>query len=803
MAPRTRGIRIPSKTDKIGAPQLILARIIVTAEDLVSTFAKPLLFAGFFVALSWLNFFTGLYPWAHLVALVIFTILFFHALGEARLGWKRHVPFSIARRRVELASRLSHRPFDTLDDRSIMRDAASLALWQAHQARARAQLINLHWPRWMLSFADRDPYALRYAVTILIFVGAITGWGALGSRFIAAINPELGRLHLAQPVLDAWITPPEYTNMAPIMIATPAGLRHDGDVIDIPEGSTVSAHVTEADGAAPRLIINGETVGFAIDDHGDYQASGTLHQGETISVRRGWQELGEWKIHVVPPTPPQVGFAEPPSVTEQKSVRLSYDVKDQYGVASVTAVITPRESLPGASDQPMEIKLSTPLAKEAKRVDFEDLTANPFAGLPVDIKLVATNAAGQKAESAVENFVLPERPFLNPVARALVNERKKLLQSPYDDTARAEAANVMAGVAQEPRSYHGDPVVLMALRSGAVRLVLNRGHDVISPVSDVLWQSAVRIEDGAIGMAEQNLRQAQKDLADALDRNASEEEVQKLIDRLHQALAQYLSELATRMAARPGPVENLGQLLGARTNMLTPGDLEKMLNDMRSKSASGARDEARAELAKLQQMLENLRTGSTELSEAQKAEIKNLQDLHNIVKDQQSLLDDTFKDGQSGTHANAAKLSTQQKGLLDRLKGIMSGMKGGAPDNFNRGADAMQGAQGKLSAGASGDAVAYQNEALKALQEAEQQMADDLRSGLMIMPSPEMAGAAGQDPLGRDFMGPPRDDGSVRLPEQMKTRRVREILDELQRRAGDMGRPKPERDYIERLLQNF
>jgi uncharacterized protein (TIGR02302 family) len=803
MARRPKGTRSFKRSDKIGAPQLILAQIIVTLEDFFSTFAKPLMFAGFFMAFAWIGVFTGLYPWAHLAALLVFTLLFFHALGEARLSWGP-IPFSVARRRVELANRLSHRPFDTLDDRSVTRDAASLALWQAHQSRARAQLINLHWPRWMLSFADRDPYAVRYALLILLVLGGITGWGALGSRLVAAINPALGRLHIATPVLDAWITPPEYTGLAPIMIATPAGLRHDGDVIDVPEGSTISAHVVAEDGAAPQLLANNEAVDFTADAHGDFQASAALHQGETVAVRRGWQELGSWQVRFIAPQPPAIAFAEPPSVTEQKSVRLSYDAKDQYGIASVTAVVSPRESLPGASSIPIEITLSAPQAKEAKRVDFEDLTASPWAGLPVDIRLVAFNTAGQKAVSAPESFVLPEREFFNPVARALVDERKKLLQSPYDDAARAEAANIMAGIAQQPRNYHNDAVVLMALRSGAVRLILNRGQEVVTPVSDILWQSAVRIEDGTIGMAEQNLRAAQKDLADALDRNASEEEIQKLIDRLHQALAQYLSELSTRMAAQPGPVENLGSLLGEQSNMLTPRELEKMLDDMRAKSASGQRDAARQELAKLQQLLENLRTGPTELSETQKAEVRALKELHDLIKDQQSLLDDTFKDGQSAMHADAKKLGGQQGGLLDRLKGMMQGMKGGAPDNLNRGADAMKGAQGKLGAGASAAAVPYQDEALKAMQEAEQSLADDLRSSLMVLPSPEMAGGeGGQDPLGRDLMGPPRDDDSVRLPEQMKTRHVREILDELQRRAGDMGRSKPERDYIERLLQNF
>jgi hypothetical protein len=59
----------------------------------------------------------------------------------------------------------------------------------------------------------------------------------------------------------------------------------------------------------------------------------------------------------------------------------------------------------------------------------------------------------------------------------------------------------------------------------------------------------------------------------------------------------------------------------------------------------------------------------------------------------------------------------------------------------------------------------------------------------------------GQDPFGRN--GFTRDDGGVKVPQQMEMRRVREILNELQRRSGDMNRPKTERDYIDRLLQNF
>jgi hypothetical protein len=58
------------------------------------------------------------------------------------------------------------------------------------------------------------------------------------------------------------------------------------------------------------------------------------------------------------------------------------------------------------------------------------------------------------------------------------------------------------------------------------------------------------------------------------------------------------------------------------------------------------------------------------------------------------------------------------------------------------------------------------------------------------------------DPLGRQSRGM-KDDGSVKLPAHMQTRRAREIVDELRRRSNQYDRPKIEREYIERLLERF
>ena len=60
------------------------------------------------------------------------------------------------------------------------------------------------------------------------------------------------------------------------------------------------------------------------------------------------------------------------------------------------------------------------------------------------------------------------------------------------------------------------------------------------------------------------------------------------------------------------------------------------------------------------------------------------------------------------------------------------------------------------------------------------------------------------DPLGRplgangSLLG-----GMLQMPNQSDVQRAREILDELRRRAAELGRSQQELEYIERLLQLF
>ncbi len=60
------------------------------------------------------------------------------------------------------------------------------------------------------------------------------------------------------------------------------------------------------------------------------------------------------------------------------------------------------------------------------------------------------------------------------------------------------------------------------------------------------------------------------------------------------------------------------------------------------------------------------------------------------------------------------------------------------------------------------------------------------------------------DPLGRPLdQAGSMAGGNIKLPDQSALARASEILEELQRRAGEASRPPEELEYIERLLKQF
>lgn len=210
---------------------------------------------------------------------------------------------------------------------------------------------------------------------------------------------------------------------------------------------------------------------------------------------------------------PRVSLTAPPSLVGERQVLLSYNVSDDVGIREIALRITPRNPMPGAKDSPVEVPLFWRLPKKVSRTDAWDLTPYPWAGQPVTLQLVVTNRVDQKSVTDPFDFVLPGRRFSNPIASILIGAREKLMADPENAVLRKETASIMASIAHQPSHYSGDPVILMALRGGAIRLILGREIDDVKSVNDLLWRAAARIEDGRPGGSRQVIRDNRHDLA--------------------------------------------------------------------------------------------------------------------------------------------------------------------------------------------------------------------------------------------------------------------------------------------------
>ena len=122
-----------------------------------------------------------------------------------------------------------------------------------------------------------------------------------------------------------------------------------------------------------------------------------------------------------------------------------------------------------------------------------------------------------------------------------------------------------------------------------------------------MWDLALRIEEGEFAMAEKQLRELQDALQKALAGNASDEEIQKLMDDLQQAMDRYVDALKEKMDREPRGPRSRPQMNSNLMEMRRE-DLQKMLERARELAKSGARDAARDLLAQMQQLLENLQT---------------------------------------------------------------------------------------------------------------------------------------------------------------------------------------------------
>jgi len=843
------------------------ARASLWVERIARAFWPLYAFLAASIAAALLAPFDALPFWLHVATLAGFACaaLFLAIRGATRLS-----PPTEAETWAKLDAGSPERPATTLFDRLEAggNDPATRAIWAEHLRRMAEKAKALRPAPPDLRLSSRDQWALRYAAPLSLLGALFLTAGDGGARLDAAFSPARAEPEATGPVLsiEAWATPPIYTGAPPVYLSQRSG---EADPIVLPEGSRIAIQVFDA-GAEPTLA---ETVGdaaapaqFSTKDGRGASAEVMLLRDGAVEVRLDDRVAARWRFAATPDLPPAIAFTATPKRDAANLLEIAFSATDDYGVARATARIEPdAEALAHAPSaepfvtEPITVDLPLPLtgrATEAGDTISEDLTRHLWAGLPVTAMLTAEDEIGQTGVSETAHFRLPQRRFFEPMAKALIEQRRSLGW----DLARAEYVHAaLEAVTTDPEAVFDDSTAYLATRTAIRRLGYaiadGRVAAEAGSILDLLWDAAVRIEDGDLSDAAERLRAAERKLRDAIRDGASEDEIAQLMKELREALSDYLQQMAKQALENPESLAEMPE--GSR--MMDQRSLNDMLNRLEDAARSGMQSEAERLLSQLQQLLENLQMAQRGQGQGQQGQgQQSLQELQDLIGRQQGLADESYRrdqqqrgqgqpepglgpqapqdgegqpgqsgqsqsgQGQSGQGSQGsaprdpgalAQEQQELRRLLDQLRqGLPQGLSDGADRALDRAGSEMGDATDDLLSDQPGAAVDDQVDALEAMREGAEQLGEALRElarqqagedGESGMDGPG-GDAADLDPLGRpqSSMGPLYGD-SVEVPDAGEITRSRELLEELRRRAGERARPREELDYIDRLMQQF
>lgn len=784
--------------------------------------------------------------WVHWVALVGFAVAFGY-----RLKGIFTVDFGVSadevRRRLERDSGFDHRPLTALQDRPVseLDDAAGIRLWEAHLDRARRAAARVKVRAPSPGLAKLDPVALRIAVLLIAVIGAVVGGSDAAARFSRALLPQTDAGSSISSQLNVWITPPDYTGLAPVFLELPAGAGTQTasassdavvpETMRLPVGSRVLVQYSGGS-LAPVLAIGAReipltAVGEVAD--GEFRVDTPIGADDvgsaTLTVRAGERVLAQWPIRVLADLVPEVEFVQKPKSAGRAGLQIEYEARDDFAVRDIwTTVRRLKDS--DDEDAPV-IRLDLPVSERGEAVvkdrAVKDLSDHPWAGTQVTMRLFAKDALGQEGQSEPIEVLLPERTFNHLVARALAEARKKL--NDPEPPVVADVVSTLEGISEQPAHFFHDTVVFLAIRVARSRLIYDSQDQAVPSVQDLLWETALRIEDGEFAVADHDLRRIQEELMRALRDQADQKEVERLMNQLQAALDKYMAALAEHLE-RQG-LSEIPFDPNART--MNSSDLQKMLQQARELARTGSMEAAKRMLAELNRMLESLRNGAFTARPNQRMnKARQMMDgMRDLIDRQQKLMDQTFRqmqrgqgrEGQQGQQGmpqqpgqgrmpfqGLGDLQRQLRRDLGRQMLQMDEMLGNIPGALGQAERSMKGAERALGQGKGREGMAGQSDALQQMRQAVDQMAEQMarqmQGGVGMAPNQQGQNRGqNRDPFGRPRngnFGNASDDG-VKVPTESEIQRAREIFDELRRRSGERTRPQPELEYIDRLLRRF
>lgn len=807
-----------------------LSRLAMAWEALWRIASAAAAIVALYLAVSWFGLWAEVPPLARMAGTALFGLLLLLAVRRALRRW------DLSRRqalvRLDRASGDPHAVATSLDDAPANAvDPATAALWRVHRARLAARIAGLRVAAPSPRAVDVDRVAWRAGAALLALVALVHAGPNWKPRLLSGFDWRSGANAGPAYRVDAWIDPPPYTGKAPILISG-GGARAERRKFAAPVGSTVVVRATGP--SAPDVSVEGGLIPApppATDGAGASIVAGTRFQLKGDGAIKIGPD--RFDVAAIPDRPPSIELTEQPRANLRGSLTIVYRTADDYGVSAVEAQVADAE-IEGRVAQgkplidPPRWALGLPPGGSGlgEGQATADISESPWAGARVSFTLRARDDGGNEGVSEPISIYLPQRPFTKPLARALVEQRRNLVLEPQ---RRGRVLSALNALMLEPELFTETTGVYLGLKVAASGLANARKTQDLLDVADLLWAMALQIEDGGASDAERDLRAAEKALREALQNHASDEEIRRLAQELRQAMDRFLAEMARKAPGDREQAESAPRD-GART--VTPQQLKDMLDQMEAMARSGDRQTAQQMLEQLQNMLENLRTARRGGAQdrAQRELNRALGDMDRLMRDQQKLRDDTYRDGRNAEseqgagerpgdkgRQSAQNLERRQAELQQRLDEIRRRLGPQGGKQLGEAQDAMGQAGKEL--GERGDrdkAVDAQGRALEALRQGADQLARRMQG--QGQPSDQIGrgeGGPGEeadggdpgeaDPLGRPSHRSPRFNPFARYDPMgaSPALRAQRVLEELRRRLGDVSRPQDELDYLERLLRRY
>ena len=185
--------------------------------------------------------------------------------------------------------------------------------------------------------AERDPYALRFAVAMLAFAAAVVAGPEMYGRLAAAFDwrSDEAVAAVAASRIDAWIDPPPYAGRPPLVIdfKTP-----DPQTLTVPEDSVLvvrgdpSLVETRIEGAITPSEQKNEAPAKAPPASAPTEKRWTIHGPGKATILRGGQPAAVAVLAVTPAGVPTIVSTEDPRANLTGTLTLAYRAQDRFGL---------------------------------------------------------------------------------------------------------------------------------------------------------------------------------------------------------------------------------------------------------------------------------------------------------------------------------------------------------------------------------------------------------------------------------------------------------------------------------------